>query len=121
MLKKLIVVVMLICLSATFVIANCSSGMCGKKDEGKMVDKKVKHFTKKLKLDASQQDKLKEIIKKTQDQVKPIMEDCKTKIQEIKKTEDTEIKAILTPQQVEKYDKLMEKKKGKCTMKEEKK
>jgi len=83
------------------------------------VDDQVKHLTKKLDLTDDQQTKLKPILEDQHKQMEQIHNDSSlsrddrfSKMQQVWQTTDTQIKALLTPDQQKKFDQMRQEQRG---------
>src|SRR5690349_19018867 len=74
-------------------------------EPGEFIDKRVEHMTKKLGLNDSQKDQLKQVLQSEVDQIKPLQDQMKT----IHDDTQTKIKAMLTPDQLKKYESMKDK------------
>lgn len=80
---------------------------------GDFKERKVEHLDSKLDLTDEQKTRVESILESKHQQAKAIFEESRPKLQALKKSTDTEIRAILTPDQQAKFDKLAAEKEAK--------
>jgi len=90
------------------------------KDAGKWQEKKIEKMSKDLNLTAEQKDKLAAIMKENDEKIKAEWQKCQEAVKVIREGKDQQIKAVLTPEQAQKYEKNQAERKEKKEKKEKK-
>ena len=68
--------------------------------------KMLEHFSRELKLTADQKEKVRKIIEATREQIKVLHNEAKPRFDAIRADTDARIRAILTPEQLPRFEKL---------------
>lgn len=103
---KQILPIIILCTSISSVQA-CPGGKSDFHGKGgDFKERKVEHLDSKLDLTDEQKSRVESIIESKHQQAKAIFEESRPKMEALKKSTDTEIRAILTPEQQAKFDKL---------------
>ncbi|WP_297092323.1 hypothetical protein [uncultured Draconibacterium sp.] len=114
--KKLVVLLAVVLLGTTFAMAQNREGQRNMNPE-EMAKKRTEELKKELKLDRVQTDKMEKFLTASNKEMMELRKELQNeedrfkirdKMNEFRKTQDEGIKKILKPEQVEKYEKLMQ-------------
>lgn len=107
--RKLILSLLLLSLSALPAFAHC--GMCGvgdKKDAGSMADKKVEAMTAELGLSEEQATQLKAIMNEKMEKKSALHEKQTAEMDAVKEEYKSKLKSVLTEEQLKQYESMKE-------------
>jgi Spy/CpxP family protein refolding chaperone len=103
---KQIIPIAVLCLGISGNMAQaCPGGKGGGPGKGDFKERKVEHLDSKLDLTDEQKTRVESILESKHSQAKTIFEESRPKMEALRKSTDTEIRAILTPEQQVKFDK----------------
>lgn len=91
----------------------CPGEKGGFHGKGDFKERKAEHLDSKLDLTDEQKTKVDSILESKHEQAKAIFQESHPKLEALKKSTDQEIRAILTPEQQVKFDKLAQEKEEK--------